>query len=231
MKALTFVLTTVLVLSACLLPGRAAATAQEPDVLLLDGKREALHTNPLAAWLEQHPQALPRSEVMSSANWRGYVATWEVAGDRLLLRKVEVATIGPDDADGDPTYVGKDVAPQMFAQSPEIVATWYSGALVIPQGELVNYVHMGYGSDYERYVVLSIKAGRVVDRRELTYVQFRDYRQGRFAAWKKTPQYAAALKELRAGENGDEWEQADIDDFFAGFYAEQYLALDPDVEE
>lgn len=231
MKATSFVLATVLALSACLLPGRAGATAQEPDVLLLDGKREALHTNPLAAWLEAHPQALPRSEVMSTANWRGYVATWEVAGDRLLLRKVEVATIGPDDADGDPTFVATDVAPRMFAQSDEIVATWYSGALVIPRGELVNYVHMGYGSDYERYVVLSIRAGRVVDRRELTHAQFRDFRQARYAAWKQTPQYAAALAELRAGAHGGDWEQSDIDDFFAGFYAEQYLSLEPAVEK
>ena len=40
---------------ACLAPGRSAATAQEPDLLLLEGKEEALHTNPLSDWLEKHP--------------------------------------------------------------------------------------------------------------------------------------------------------------------------------
>jgi hypothetical protein len=231
MKTTHCLLATVLALTACLFHGRAAATAQEPDRLLLDGKEESLHTNPLSAWLEQHDEALPRSEYQVTSNWRGYVATWEVANDRLLLRKVEVMVRGPRDAAGEGEFVPRDVARDLFPGGGDIVASWYSGALVIPRGELVNYVHMGYGSDYERYVVLSIKAGRVADRRELTHAQFRDYRQGRYAAWKKTPQYAAALEQLRAGEAGGEWEQSDIDDFFAGFYAEQYLALDPDVEE
>jgi hypothetical protein len=216
-----------LALSAGLAPGRAAATAQQADRLVLEGKEEALHTNPLSAWLEQHPDALPRSEYSVTSNWRGYVATWEIAGDRMLLRKVEIMARPAGGGD----FVEADVMLRMFPDQPEVVATWYSGALVVPRGELVNYVHMGYGSDYERYVVLSIRAGRVVDRRELTHAQFRDYRKARFAAWKQTAQYAAAVKELRAGEHGGEWDASDIDDFFAGFYAEQYLALEPEVEK
>jgi hypothetical protein len=86
---------------------------------------------------------------------------------------------------------------------------------------------MGYGSDYERSVVLVVREGKVTARRDLDQKQFRDFRKARFAAWKKTPQYAAAAADLRDSEHGEEWEEADIDDFFAGFYAEQYLSMEP----
>jgi hypothetical protein len=170
---------------------------------------------------------MPPRQYQSSGNWRGYVATWEIADGQLLLRKVEVRErpVGNDDPDAE--WIERDIAPQLFPGTDPVVATWYSGALVVPRSELVSYVHMGYGSDYEKYVVLTIRDGRVAARRDLTYAQFRDFRKARFAAWKKTPQYAAAAADLRNSEHGDEWEQADIDDFFAGFYAEQYLSLEP----
>lgn len=217
----------VLALLAGLAPVRAFATAQEPDRLLLDGEQASLHTNPLSGWLEKHADAMPPRQYDSSGNWRGYVATWEVAGGQLLLRKVEVRERPAGAPDPDAEWVERDIAPLLFPGTDPIVATWYSGALVVPRGELVNYVHMGYGSDYENYVVLTILKGRVAARRDLTYKQFRDFRKARFAAWKKSPQYAAAAAELRGSKHGDEWEEADIDDFFAGFYAEQYLSIEP----
>ena len=222
-----FFLFVVVALIAGLPPGRAIATAQEPDLLLLDGQQESLHTNPLSAWLKRHPQALSGVEARSSANWRGYVATWEVAGDKLLLRRVEVVTEIAEDDEGDDEWRTEDIAPKLFPDTDPIVATWYSGALVVPRGKLVNYVHMGYGSDFERYVVLVVREGKVTARRDLDQKQFRDFRKARFAAWKKTPQYAAAAADLRNSEHGEEWEEADIDDFFSGFYAEQYLSLEP----
>ena len=40
----------------------------------------------------------------------------------------------------------------------EVLADWYTGVLVIPRGRQVSYVHMGYGSTYERYVLLEVLA-------------------------------------------------------------------------
>jgi len=56
----------------------AFATAQQGDVLVLKGKKYFIYTNPLRVFLEQNPGKLPKSDVVSSANWRGYVATWGV---------------------------------------------------------------------------------------------------------------------------------------------------------
>lgn len=53
----------------------------------------------------------------------------------------------------------------IFPGFPEkVFAQWYSGTLRIPQGELLKYVHMGYGSTYERDLLLDVQWGVVTAR-------------------------------------------------------------------
>jgi hypothetical protein len=37
---------------------------------------------------------------------------------------------------------------QVFPDSTRVAATWFTGNLIVPDGERVTYVHMGYGSQY-----------------------------------------------------------------------------------
>jgi hypothetical protein len=46
-----------------------------------------------------------------------------------------------------------------------VFAHWYSGSLRIPQGGQIEYVHMGYGSRYERDLFLEAERGVVVTTR------------------------------------------------------------------
>src|SRR5262249_36872506 len=85
-KAIRLVVWSFVVLFAIFL----FATAQEGDILLLDGKKYFIYTNPLAPFLSKNPGKLPKSDVVSSNNWRGYVATWEVKSDRLVLVDVGI---------------------------------------------------------------------------------------------------------------------------------------------
>jgi len=39
---------------------------------------------------------------------------------------------------------------------------WFTGKLRVPQGELLQYVHMGYSSTYEKELVITVEAGKVV---------------------------------------------------------------------
>jgi hypothetical protein len=56
--------------------------------------------------------------------------------------------------------------PLSFLTFPErVFAHWYSGTLRIPQGRRLQYVHMGYGSTYERDLLLEIERGVVVASR------------------------------------------------------------------
>lgn len=97
------------------------------------------------------PDAMKREGVpgivFSTACWRRYVGTWEVRGGRLYLR--EVAGLYELDG-GEPLF-----------------ADWVSGWLVVPRGELLRYVHMGFESTYERELHLRVESGVVVETREV----------------------------------------------------------------
>ena len=78
---------TVAALCLLMLPLPAAATAQAPDLIVIDGHDEPLQTNPLGHYLAEHPDVVLMRGVQSSGNWRGYIATWEVSDGTLLLSK------------------------------------------------------------------------------------------------------------------------------------------------
>lgn len=232
----------------------AFATAQLPDVLLFEGHEEQLYTNPLQPWLEKHPDALPGNLAISSNNWRGYIATWEIAGDQLVLKKIDVGMTGSGSVEGkDRRNIIADVFPRMeraatdwssaaetgkdaptgqrnilaevFSGTQGVVADWYSGTLIIPQGELLSYVHLGYGSTYQFYQLFTVRNGRVVQRTNLAGADFIDYRKKQFAAFRKTDAFKAQLKALLKDAKGAE-EEEQVIAFLFDIAAEQYLSHD-----
>lgn len=204
------------------------ATAQEPDLLLLDGERVALNTNPLRPYLEAHPKRLPRSEATSTANWRGYIATFVIRDDVLIADKVEISVPDPTAGDDEWPYRQEDVSRAVFQGQDELMASWYSGTLVIPRGEVVSYVHMGYGSTYERYTLLKIVEGRLVSRRDLEHAQFIKFRDAQFEAFKKTPEYAKKFRQA----GGRKAENAEFaEGFLREYESEHYLSQDYSTKE
>ena len=201
------------------LAATAGATAQVPDRILIEGREYALNTNPLESQLRDRHGFLPENVSRSTANWRGYVAHWAIDGDRLLLRKVEVRLY---DAENESSS-SVDLLTGLFPEGAPVAATWYSGALVIPDGRLVNYVHMGYGSTYAHYRVYRIARGRVVEALSMDAEQFRAWRERKFQAFRQTAQYREAVAHIR--KESSDMSADDIDGFVRGFYAEQYLGL------
>lgn len=149
-------------------------TAQCPDRLLYQGRHYALFANPLESFFKKHPPR-PSFAAKSTANWRGYVAAWEIAGDRLFLTDFAggVCTKAPEPG-GKPSSwcnVGhrggcsiKGIGLGDLFQSSErkVFADWFSGVLRLPHGDMVEYVHQGYGSRFERYLLVKVENGRVV---------------------------------------------------------------------
>ena len=158
----------------------AAATAQIPDVIVLDGERLPLNSNPLDAFYEQNPDKWVYPGPTSTANWRGYVAEWRIDDGGALwltaiMRELPVAGGGPRERSS------HDTLSDLFPGQQEVAADWYSGMLVIPRGELVQYVHMGYGSTWEAYTLLEVVRGQVIDRREITGEEWDAYRTAELA--------------------------------------------------
>lgn len=130
-------------------------TAQVPEKLLYQGERVPMCTNPLCVYFAMGGFN-PHFEYTYTALWRGYVGSWEIVDDRLYL----ISLVGSleDGSDATLATVFPGFADRVFAH-------WYSGTIRIPQGRQLEYVHMGYGSTYERDFFLEIERGVVVDTR------------------------------------------------------------------
>ncbi|MDB4516635.1 hypothetical protein N9089_03460 [Crocinitomicaceae bacterium] len=120
-------------------------TAQAHEKLIIDGEETSM------AFCPPIPEDDPRIEykpdgIMCSGCWRGYVGTWEIANGKFYLK----------DLSGDFQLA---VGP-LFAQ-------WFSGVLRVPRGEMLHYVHMGFGSVYEEELHIKIEKGHVVKTRVL----------------------------------------------------------------
>src|SRR5688500_6076221 len=132
-------------------------TAQVHETLVYEGEEMSMTTcPPLPAGHQRLTSSdfpgLTKKEgvpgvVFSTACWRRYLGTWEVKGGRLYLKDVrglfELSAGGP------------------------LFADWVSGWLVVPRGEVLEYVHMGFESVYERELHLRVESGVVVETREL----------------------------------------------------------------
>lgn len=132
-------------------------TAQIHELLRLDGDWTSMACDPgLPA---SHPRIAEASEakrraapsiLFSTACWRNYRGSWEIAGKRFSLLALEgrYELIG-----GEPLF-----------------AEWFSGELVVPRGEVIRYVHMGFASVFEEEVRIVVAQGiessrRLIDNR------------------------------------------------------------------
>lgn len=186
------------------------ATAQAPDVLKLDGKTYDLFSNPLEAFLATNAKRLPQSEVMSSALWRGYIATFAIRDKKLFVDDVRIL------ARGETKF--RSVMKELFGDAAPHPAEWFTGHLIVPTGKLVNYVHLGYGSTYSAYTIATVIKGDVREIRTMDREQFEAFRRAQFAAFKKTPEYAERAANL--SKNGD----PSVEPFLFESAAADYLA-------
>ena len=130
-------------------------TAQISEKLIYEGQQLSMCTNPLGLYFAMGGDG-PNFDYNCTALWRGYVGTWEIVDGRLYLIELHGALEGGEEA---------SVA-TMFPDYPDrVFAHWYSGTIRIPQGKLLNYVHMGYGSTYERDLFLEIDKGVIKNTR------------------------------------------------------------------
>jgi len=87
---------------------------------------------------------------MNTACWRGYVGEWEILDDHLYLTDLEGMLADGSNANLETVFPG-------FPD--RVFAHWYSDTIRIPQGKLLDYVHMGYESVYERDLLLIFEKG------------------------------------------------------------------------
>lgn len=144
-------------------------TAQATEKLYIFDEEYQIQGEPLSKYLE-----LLKDIKLSSPHtgcWRGYIGTWEIKNNKLYLVDFYGYT-----EDGD---VGIDY---LFKNKKEVIASWYTGELRVPQGKMIKYIYAGFGSIYEKELIFHIQNGiikkiKIKDNQtnEINDIQFREY--------------------------------------------------------
>ncbi|SDL86291.1 hypothetical protein SAMN05421823_108307 [Catalinimonas alkaloidigena] len=205
---LTLILTLFLVVNVF-------ATAQYPDKIIYNGKEYSLHSNPLEMYFEKYPDKRPKDGAMSTALWRGYVATFEVKDSQLFLKDIEIQYHDTTSKESYP-YKWCSVIKEVFPDQKDIKIDWLTGLLVIPHGKLVNYVHMGYGSTYKNYILLEIDNGDLKKEKRFKYEEYEKFKERQFQVFKQTDEYKKIKADLQKDGSSDEF----IDSFLRSYVTE-----------
>ena len=124
-------------------------TAQVSESLSYEGKTYSMCTEPLGDYFSMGGQN-PGFTMMDTSCWRGYVGKWEIVDDRLYLVSLEGLLENGSE-------IGMEA---VFPDFPDrVFAHWYTGTIRLPQGEMLEYVHMGYASEYEQDLLLTFEEG------------------------------------------------------------------------
>lgn len=126
-------------------------TAQAGERLFYKGEETWMAAEPLNQYLQNRNDIKFISP--STACWRGYFGQWEIKDDKLYLIGLKAYIEG---------YREVDLS-YLFPRQRQVIADWFSGKIRVPQGEMLDYVHMGYASLYERDLILEIKNGELVN--------------------------------------------------------------------
>lgn len=124
-------------------------TAQTRETLIYQGRELSMCSTPLFDYFSMGG-INPGFQWTSTATWRGYHGTWEIKDDRLYLIGIDGELLDGQQA---------SISSIFNSFSERVFAHWYTGILRIPQGELIKYVHGGYGSTYEKDLFLEIEKG------------------------------------------------------------------------
>jgi hypothetical protein len=197
----------------------AFGTDQMPDKIIYNEKEYRLLTYPLENYFKKYPDKRPKGEEvlvngekrwrMSTNLMRRYWATFEIKDNQLYLKDIEIMIW--DKKQDDSSW--KSVRNKLFPNQKLMKIDWMTGLLVLPVGEIVNYVHMGYGSTYERYILLEIDNGNITKEKQFDYQEYKNFREKQFQAFKKTDEYQKMKTELQKDSDSDEF----IDSFLRDF--------------
>lgn len=183
----------ILLLSCCM--DAAYGTAQVPDCLIYKGKTYDLHNNPLEAYFEEHPKKRPEGDVSSTALWRGYIATFEIQDQLLILKDIQIQVYEHRDGREEwmPNVTLKSVLKEVFPEGGTLKIDWCTEILVLPSGKLKDYVHHGYASTFEQYLLFEVKAGRLIQSKSFDTTGYLAFKKQQFERFKTKAAYQTYL--------------------------------------
>ncbi|TRX66318.1 hypothetical protein [Carboxylicivirga sp. M1479] len=134
---------------------KASATHQIPDYLVIETDTFELFSNPLTAYFNfKNEKKINEHHIKSlhSACWRGYIATWQLENDSLFLIKIEGKNANNE-------AISYDLKKEFG--NTKVYAEWFTGTLISPRGNRLQYHNMAYASVYEKEMQYHVWNGKV----------------------------------------------------------------------
>jgi len=174
----------------------ANATGQYPDKIIIDGKEYSIRNNPLEPYFEKHPDRKPKTNIMSSALHRGYIATFTLIDKKLYLIDIKI-NIKKKDSDKKWETKMVSVFNKVFPDEDKILMDLYSGVLI---------VHLDLEESYENRNRLLIEFENGIEQKKRTYGndKYKEFMDVQFELYKKTEKYKTEFKELKKNDEGEE---------------------------
>jgi hypothetical protein len=135
----------------------AVATEQGRDTIAFAGQQDSMLERPLNDFLKRLP-VIPRFDIPSTANYKGYTANWEVKDSRLYLATFHATT----------NHQPYSVSLLFPGRKLPIHADWYSGTVHIVSGR--ETLAQGRYT-YERVTALRVTNGVVTATNEMRNVR------------------------------------------------------------
>jgi hypothetical protein len=143
------------------------STEQYPDRIIYKGTEYMLFINPLEKYFSINPEKRPKINIVNSASWRGYEATFEILNNELYLKDINIEITVENSRKTEWVSVLQDY----LNDQQYLKLDWFSGVLVIPYGEQIKVGHMGYNSIYENYILLEIDSGNLLSENRKNYIE------------------------------------------------------------
>jgi len=171
-------------------------TAQAREILNYEGKTFGMICEPFSQYIKKNNLEL-RLRATSTALWRGYIGEWEISENRLYLKKIsgngeiknqekfrlgrldlrkqlKEGKITPQQNGHMQKKLEKDCFEEielslknLFNSENKIFADWYTGKISCPYGDIIQYVHMDYGSIYSNELIFNIIEGVIIDVKDI----------------------------------------------------------------
>lgn len=157
---------------------QSQATNQIPDKLIFQDKTLAIHHFPLeklfdsSEKLKEKLAAARGNQIPSTANHRGYIASFKILDNQLVISDIELEQQFRE---------GKLLKPvsiieKIFPKPKDRYMNWYTGILTGGIDETGSTFHLPniHRTSYKSYLVFKVLKGQVIEMAELNESQYKD---------------------------------------------------------
>lgn len=172
------------------------ATSQTPDYLIVENDTLSLHCNPLENYFQKNP--IPESTLsFNTALWRGYIAYFKIIDNKLVVENIYKPETYNDEK-GNYREKLVSIYDKIFGSILNFECDFFDGVLICPKGKQISYVHMGYSSTYEKYLLIEIKNGNYIREKEFSDEEYKNLKLKHFKKYQQSEEYKKTLNETIA---------------------------------